>query len=172
MTEAVPAEAVQVVCRNLMRGPTVIASDSKSTHEVIFGGAGSPGGDDIREMPDEIIRTPQFRRAVRLGVLEIIAGEDSPEVRRALENQSDAFRLRADADRGKILESLDAPAEDDMIVVCCIAPGTRPGTACGAEIPVRQRESMASPPLCARHSSLAGMCSRRGDGPWTLADQP
>jgi hypothetical protein len=164
------ATGVPVLCRNRMDGPTVLASDPKSTHEVIWGGKGSPDGTDVQPVPEEVLRTPAFARAVALGVIEVVQGADNDAVKAALQVQSDAFWKRASQDRDAALASIDTAPDNDMIVVTCIGPGTRPDTRCDEDIPVRAREKDASPPLCTRHAALAGRCVRRGDGPWTLEE--
>jgi hypothetical protein len=164
------AYATQVVCRNRMGGPTVLASDNKSTHEVVFQGQNDPDGNDYQIVPEEIIRTPQFARAISQGILEVTEGTDDPIVKGALSRQTDAFWKRSNADREKAMEVLDEASDNDLIVVTCIGPGTRPGTACGADIPVRTREKYSAPWLCSMHQSLKDRCVRRGDGPWQLEE--
>lgn len=163
--------ATPVVCRNKMAGPTVIASDQKSTHEVIFQGSGDQDGNDVQYVPEEIIKTPQFARAVSQGILEVIQGEDNAAVQLALQNQSDAFWRRAKAESDKAIESLDQPADNDLVVMPCIGPGSREGAVCGEDVPVRQRESMVNPPLCSRHAGLTESCVRRGSGAWQLLSE-
>lgn len=167
MSVATPYQTV--LCRNKMAGPTVLASDPKSTHEVIWGGMGAPDGSDVQPVPEEILRTPAFARNLALGVIEVISGGDeNPVVQAALKVQSDAFWKRVDADKATALASLETTPDNDMIAVQCIGPGTRPGTQCEDTIPVRVREKDAAPPLCARHTGLSDRCLRRGTGPWML----
>ena len=157
-----------VVCRNKMSGPTVIASDQRSTHEVIFGGAGDPEGKDVQYIPQEILQTPQFAAALAKGILEVVSGEDNEQVKAALQNQTDAFWNRAAKDNADALATLEAPADNDLIAIPCIGPGTREGAVCGETVPVRQREQGNQPPLCARHEALTERCVKRGTGPWEL----
>ena len=157
-----------VMCRNMMLGPTVIASDPKSTHEVIFGGKDAPDGSDVQPIPEELVRTPQFSKAISMGILQVIQGEDNAAVQAAMQIQSDAFWRRAKQDNDAAMASLETTPDNDMIAVQCIGPGTRPGTQCEDTIPVRVREMNAAPPLCARHVQLAERCLRRGNGPWIL----
>lgn len=168
IAEAAPSVSAQVVCRNMMGGPTVIASDQKSTFEVVFGGKDSPDGSDYQVIPQEIVRTPQFSQAISKGILQVTQGTDNPVVRQAMQAQTDAFWKRAQADDVAAREVLDAPQDNDLIAVQCIGPGPRPGAVCGQDIPVRAREATAAPPLCPQHQSLKDQCLRRGDGPWTL----
>lgn len=162
--------ATTVRCRNKMGGPTVIASDPKSTFEVRFEGLGDPDGGDIQLIPDEIARTPAFAKAISQGIFEVIEGEEHEAVKEALARQNDAFWRRARQDKDAALATLEAPADNDMIVINCIGPGPRPGAICGEEVPVRQREASLNPPLCARHAGLASQCLRRGNGPWVLEE--
>lgn len=168
--QPLPGTPTHVICRNRMAGPTVISSDIKGTHEVVFQGRDDPGGEDYQILPEEILKTPQFSRAISKGILEVVQGEDDPIVAQALKRQTDAFWQRSQADAVAAREVLDAPQENDLIAVQCIGPGSRPGAVCGTDIPVRSREAQSSPPLCAAHESLKDRCVRRGDGPWTLED--
>jgi hypothetical protein len=165
---AIPGMPVQVVCRNMMPGPTTISSDQKSTVEVVFGGKDDPEGTDYQIMPEEIVRTPQFSKAISHGILEVSQGREHPQVQTALQRQSDAFWRRSAAEETAARESLDAPQQNDLIAVSCIGPGPRPGAVCGTEIPIYAREAALNPPLCPQHSGLKGQCIRRGDGPWEL----
>lgn len=155
-----------VVCRNLMDGPTVIASDQKSTHEVIFQGKGDPDGGDYQHMPAEIIKTPQFARAVSNGILEIDEGADSELVQNALRSQANAFRRRNQSQKTEAEASLERPQEGEILAVDCIGPGTRPGAHCGVQVPLKTGD--ARPPLCSAHENLAERCVKRGSEPWKL----
>jgi hypothetical protein len=169
---AVPGAGLEatVMCRNMMGGPTVIAADAKRNYEVIFGGKGDPQGEDIQPIPDFLLRTPQFRKAIRQGILEVVEGEDNPIVQSALARQTSAFHNRMRADELRAREYIDQATDDDMIAVLCIGPGTRPGTECGNQIPVRVREQGSRPPLCDSHQHLAERCVKRGSSPWVLED--
>jgi hypothetical protein len=157
-----------VVCKNEMAGPTVIAADIKGGYEVRFEGKGDPSGNDIQRIPPEVVATVQFSNALGKGILSVVEGEDNEVVVKALERQSDAFWARAKQDRDEALAVLDQPAENDMIAVACIGPGTRPDSTCDEQIPVRARDAASIPPLCQRHAGLANQCIKRGRGPWEL----
>jgi hypothetical protein len=159
---------VPVLCRNQTAGPLVIASDPKSTHEVIFSGLGDPGGGDVQPVPEELLRTPQFAKTVAMGLLKVEAGEDHEAVRHALQVQTDAFWKRAAQEKDAAMATLETAPDNDMIAIQCIGPGTRPDTRCEDTIPVRVRERDAVPPLCTRHAMLLERCVRRGAGAWTL----
>lgn len=157
-----------VVCQNQMPGPTVIAADIKGSYEVTFDGKGDPSGGDVQRIPPEIVATVQFTNAIAKGILKVIEGEDNEAVQAALQKQTDAFWNRAKTERDEAMASLDQPAENDMVAVECIGPGTRPGTPCGENVPVRAREVNSTPPLCTRHTGLADQCVKRGKQPWVL----
>ena len=164
----VPGLETTVMCRNMMAGPTVIASDPKQTHEVIFGPKDDPNGEDIQPIPEGVIKSPAFAKAIRQGVLAVVSGEDNPVVQAALARQTDAFQKRMAADNLKARESLDAPSQNDMLVVTCIGPGTREGQVCEEQVAVRAAEAGLKPPLCSRHEHLAEMAVKRGSQPWVL----
>lgn len=162
--------ATPVRCRNKMGGPTVIASDPKQTFQVQFAGLGDPDGEDYQLIPQEIVNLPSFAKALSQGVLEVIEGEENDAVKAALAKQSESFWKRAKQETDSALAVLEAPADNDLVVINCIGPGSRPGAVCGEEVPVRQRETGLNPPLCARHTGLAAQCMRRGNGPWYLEE--
>lgn len=157
-----------VVCQNMMAGPTVIAADIKGGYEVRFDGHGDPSGGDVRRIPPEVVATVQFADAIAKGILKVEEGAENEMVAKAMERQNDTFWARAKQDKDEALAVLDQPAENDMIAVACIGPGTRPGAACDEQIPVRAREAGQLPPLCQRHAGLADQCVKRGREPWKL----
>lgn len=167
---AVPGLEATVMCRNMMAGPTVIASDPKQTHEVIFGPRDDPQGEDVQPIPLELVKSPAFARALRQGILAVVSGENNPVVQAALSRQTDSFQKRMAADELRARESLDAPSDNDMLVVVCIGPGTREGATCEEQVPVRARDKDSRPPLCDRHQHLAELAVKRGTRPWALED--
>jgi hypothetical protein len=171
METALPGagDALSVMCQNQMSGPTVIAGDAKRNYEVVFQGKGHPDGEDVQPIPEALLRTIQFQRAISRGVLKVIEGADHPVVQQALSRQSDAFAKRMAAQDLAAREVLDAPADNDITVVNCIGPGSRDGAVCGEQVPLRQGDT-GRPPLCDRHQGLKDRCVKRGDGPWTLED--
>lgn len=171
MDTALPGagDALAVMCQNQMSGPTVIAADAKRNYEVVFQGKGHPDGEDVQPIPEALLRTIQFQRAISRGVITVIEGVGHPVVQQALSRQSDAFARRMQAQQVSDREVLDAPAQNDITVVNCIGPGSRPGAVCGDQVPVRQGDT-GKPPLCDRHKGLSGNCVKRGDGPWVLEE--
>lgn len=164
----VPGLETTVMCRNMMAGPTVIASDPKQTHEVIFGPRDDPNGEDVQPIPEALIKSPAFVKAIRQGIIAVVQGEDNPVIQAALARQTSSFKQRMQADELRARESLDAPAEDDMLVVTCIGPGARDGQVCEEQIPVRSKDAGSRPPLCDRHQHLAELAVKRGSQPWAL----
>lgn len=160
-------DALAVMCQNQMSGPTVIAADAKRNYEVVFGGKDDPDGNDVQPIPDTLLRTIAFQRAISKGVLKVIEGAEHPVVQQALSRQTDAFAKRMKAQQLADREVLDAPAAADILVVNCIGPGSRKGAVCGEQVPQRHGES-GKPPLCDRHVMLSDRCVKRGDGPWVL----
>ncbi|MCW2930007.1 MAG: hypothetical protein JWM19_969 [Actinomycetia bacterium] len=161
-------DAATIMCANMMDGPTVIAADAKRNYEIVFAGKGDPEGNDCQPIPEYLVRTPQFSRAIRLGVLSVTEGEDHPVVAQAMARQSDSFRKRMTSDNLAAREVIDAPHEDDLLVLTCIGPGSREGAACGDMVAVKEKDQAGRPPLCSRHSHLSERCVKRGSGPWAI----
>lgn len=168
VSDVQPLTASSVMVQNNMSGPTVIAADAKRNYEMIFAGKGDPQGEDVQEVPEELLRTKQFRDAIRKGVLGVIEGADHPVVISAMSRQSDAFRSRVAADELAAREVLDAVADNDLVVVNCIGPGSREGAVCGEQVPVKDKDQASRPPLCDRHQHLSDFCMKRGNQPWVL----
>lgn len=164
------ADTATVMCQNMMAGPTIIAADAKRNYEVIFQGHDDPNGEDVQPIPEYLLRTPQFAKAIRQGIFRVIEGEDNPIVQAAMSKQNDSFRKRMASDELKARESMDAKAENDMIVVTCIGPGSREGLVCEEQIPIRANEQGSKPPLCDRHQHLSDFAVKRGSNPWQLED--
>lgn len=162
-------DALAVMCQNQMPGPTVIAADAKRNYEVVFQGKNDPDGNDVQPIPEALLRTIQFQRAISRGVLLVIEGADHPVVQQALARQTDAFARRMQSQQTADREVLDAPAQNEITVVNCIGPGSRSGAVCGDQVPLRAGDT-GKPPLCDRHVNLKDRCVKRGDGPWTLDD--
>jgi hypothetical protein len=162
-------DALAVMCQNQMAGPTVIAADAKRNYEVVFERKGDPDGNDVQPIPDALIRTISFQRAISRGVIKVVEGADHPVVRQALSRQSDAFAKRMASQQMADREVLDQPAAADIVVVNCIGPGSRAGAVCGEQVPLRSGDT-GKPPLCDRHAGLKDRCLKRGDGPWVLED--
>lgn len=162
-------DALAVMCQNQMPGPTVIAADAKRNYEVVFGGKGDPDGNDVQPIPEALLRTIQFQRAISRGVLAVIEGADHPVVQQALARQSDSFARKIKAQQVADREVLEQASAADLLVVNCIGPGSRPGAVCGDQVPVKSGDA-GTPPLCDRHKGLANRFLKRGDGPWVLED--
>lgn len=160
-------DALAVMCQNQMSGRTVIAADAKRNYEVIFEGKNDPDGNDVQPIPEALLRTIQFQRAISRGVIHVIEGSDHPVVRAALARQTESFAKRMQAQDMASREVIDAPAANEITVVNCIGPGSREGAVCGEQVPVRSGDT-GKPPLCDRHGGLSDHCVKRGDGPWVL----
>lgn len=174
MTDVLPLTASSVMVANMMAGPTVIAADAKRNYEMTFAGKDDPQGEDVQEVPEELLRTKQFRDALRKGVLKVVEGADHPVVVAALARQSDSFAKRMAAENLAAREVMDAVADHDITAVNCIGPGSREGAVCGEMVPLREKDQSSRPPLCDRHIHLSDYAVKRGTQPWALEmpDEP
>jgi hypothetical protein len=157
-----------VMCRNMMDGPTVIAADAKRNYEIIFAGKDDPQGEDYQSIPEYLLRTPQFSKALRQGILQVTEGEEHPVVQKALARQTSAFRERMASETLAARETIDAASDEDLLVVTCIGPGSREGAVCGDQVAIKEKDAAGRPPLCSKHAHLADFCLKRGNSPWVL----
>jgi hypothetical protein len=170
VSDAMPAllDSSTVMVRNMMPGVTIIAGDAKRNYEISFQAKDDPEGEDVQAIPDALIATVQFQNAIRKGVFEVVAGADHPVVQQAMSRQTDAFRKRMASDSLAAREVLDAVADNDLLMITCIGPGTRSGAVCGENLAVKEKEQLNRPPLCDRHQHLGDYALKRGSQPWVL----
>lgn len=144
-----------VVARNLVDGITVLASDVKGSHSVEWGAKGDPNGDDIQFIPNEVLESVAFRRAVARGVVAIVEDESDPDVTEALTRQVEAFRRRQDGAREDVEATIDRPTSRDTVSVFCVGPDSRGTGKCGTPVAMPESKLKDEPPLCSQHSSLS-----------------
>jgi hypothetical protein len=147
---------VTVVARNLMDGVTVLSSDIKGTTAVEFGAKDDPNGDDIQYIPEEVLNTPAFKRALARGVLGLIEDQSDPEVTDALAKQVAAFQRRQRGAEDQVQETIDRPTNRDAVSLFCVGPDNRGTGTCGEPVVVpANKKQDDEPPLCHRHRNLA-----------------
>lgn len=149
-----PVIASAVLVRNLMDGPTVLASDPKGSEQVEWAGAGDSSGNDIQWVSDTLASSVPFVRALARGVLAVVPDETDPEAVEALQKQVDAFRGRNAATTQAAQASIEHTENLDFISIPCIGPSNKGQGACGADVTVRARDKDAKPALCETHSGL------------------
>lgn len=144
-----------VVARNRMDGVTVLSSDAKGTHSVEWAAYRDPSGDDIQFIPEEVLMSVAFRRAVSHGVLEIIEDESDPEVVQALTLQVEAFKRRQEGAREDVEATIEKPTNRDSISVFCVGPDSRGTGKCGTPVAIAEKKLKDEPPLCSQHRHLS-----------------
>jgi hypothetical protein len=143
-----------VLARNLMDGPTVLSSDPKSTHFVEWAGRGDQAGNDVQLVPEEIVKTVPFARAVQRGVLSVENLEDNPELQGMLNKQTAAWTARQQLADADIRSTIETTANKDMVTLACIGPSTKGLQDCGEDVTMRDLTKYDAPPLCHRHINL------------------
>lgn len=144
-----------VVARNLMDGVTVLASDVKGSHSVEWAAKGDPNGDDIQFIPNEVLESVAFRRAVSREIVEIIEDESDPDVVDALHRQVAAFKRRQEGAKEDVELTIDKPTDRDSVSAFCVGPNTRGTGDCGVAVAMPEKKLKDEPPLCAQHRHLA-----------------
>ncbi len=144
-----------IVARNLMDGVTVLASDVKGSHSVEWAALGDPSGDDIQFIPNEVLESVAFRRAVSRGIVEVMEDESDPDVVSALTRQVAAFKRRQEGAKEDVAVTIEKPTNRDSVSVFCVGPDSRGIGKCGQAVAVPEKQLKDVPPLCTQHKHLA-----------------
>lgn len=141
-----------VLVRNTESGRTVF-SDPVKKISVEWAGAGDPNGEDLQQVPDEIVTgSAAFIKTLQRGIL--VVEEASEETKAVLDKQTSSFRARQEQAAQVASSTMDQQARNDLISVDCIGPNARGTGSCGDPVPVREKDLDAKPPLCPKHKSL------------------
>jgi hypothetical protein len=136
-----------VLVRNLQSGPTVF-TDKQTSTVLEWAGAGDPKGEDVRQVPDEVLRHPNFVQSVRKGVFEVERME-AEEADARLTLGYEASRAEQQAKEQAVLDQVDVVNTDnDIIGVKCLISGE--------EFAMRAGDLQHRPPLSDRFAHLAG----------------
>lgn len=144
-----------VVAQNFQDGITVLSSDIKGTESIEFGAKGDPNGDDIQYVPEGVLASVAFRRALARGVIGLIEDDSDPDVLDALNKQVAAFQRRQRGAQEDIQATIDRPTSRDSVSVFCVGPDSRGTGTCGEPLVVPEAKVDAVVPLCSRHKALA-----------------
>lgn len=144
-----------IVARNLMDGVTVLASDVKGSHSVEWAAKGDPKGDDIQYIPEPVLESVAFKRALARGVVELLEDESDPEVVEALAKQVDAFKNRQRGAQEDVEATIDRPTSRDHVSTWCVGPDNRGTGTCGEAVAISEKLLKDVPPLCPEHKGLA-----------------
>jgi hypothetical protein len=148
---------VTVVARNLQDSITVLASDIKGTHSVEWAAAGDPSGDDIQYIPEEVLESVAFKRALARGVVKLMEDASDPEVVEALDKQVAAFKRRQEGAREEAAKLIERPTSRDHVSTWCVGPDNRGTGVCGEAVAISEKSLKDTPPLCSRHIGLANL---------------
>jgi hypothetical protein len=153
-TRETPMPVGSIVARNLMDGVTVLASDVKGTYSVEWAASGSPTGDDVQYIPEPVLESVAFKRALARGVVELIEDESDPEVVEALSRQVDAFKRRQAGAQEEVKATIDRPTNRDHVSTWCVGPDNRGTGTCGEAVAISEKLLKDVPPLCPKHKGL------------------
>lgn len=143
-----------IVARNLMDSVTVLASDVKGTHSVEWAALGDPKGDDIQYIPEAVLESVAFKRALARGVVELMPDESDPEVVEALSRQVDAFKRRQAGAQEDVKATIERPTSRDHVSTWCVGPDNRGTGTCGEAVAISEKLLKDTPPLCPKHKTL------------------
>jgi hypothetical protein len=145
---------VPMMVRNSHFGPTVFTWGTGSDQFVEWKGSGDDDGGDIQIVPSDLLNNVRFRQAIDRGIL--VVEESNEEIDRARSAHRSEWEDRVAQQQAASQEVIDQPADEDMLMMSCIAPAGK-GThkLCGENFPVKSRARNEKPPLCSQHQSLA-----------------
>lgn len=143
---------VPVLVRNTEAGPTVFTDTSKNI-ALEWAGAGDPSGEDVQQVPADILENVSFMRSLQRGIF--VVEEATPEVQAILDRQTATWRSRREQAEQASADSIDVEANNDLVTLPCIGPSQRGTGECGEPVPVKDKARDEKPPLCSRHASLA-----------------
>lgn len=146
---------VTIVARNRMDSITVLASDIKGTHSVEWAAAGDPSGDDIQYIPEPVMESVAFKKALARGVVELIEDASDPEVVEALDKQVAAFKRRQAGAQEDVQATIERPTSRDHVSTWCVGPDNRGTGTCGEAVAISEKLLKDVPPLCPKHKGLA-----------------
>lgn len=137
--------------RNNQAGPSVF-TDDRLKQQVEWQGSGDPNGLDIQPVPDDMLDSVHFQRAVVRGIFSIEEGTEKADEIFAMHRREWEDRQDRANDAGK--EALDLVQDKDELVLSCIGPKGHTGELCGEQVLVKSAKRNEAPPLCAKHQNL------------------
>lgn len=122
---------------------------------IIWAPSGSPNGEDVQRVPDDLAKDIEFLRALDHGVLTVVDGDD-PDVLVSLQRSSSQYAERQARAREASEALLDRRQDRDIVGEACIGPDSRGNDGkCGNQVLMRASERNETPPLCNIHKGLA-----------------
>lgn len=149
-----PVIVAPVYVQNNQDGPTVLSADRNGVDSVEWAGKGDPQGNDIQPVPQEILSSPAFSRALARGVITLLEDESDPAAVEALRKQTATWQARQASAAANATAPIEQVPINDYIQVSCVGPNSRGGGQCGLPVSVREKEQDAKPNLCDQHKEL------------------
>lgn len=103
-----------VYVRNTHTGPTVLSADLNGRDSVEWAGAGDPSGDDVKLVPETVVNTVPFRKALQTGLLRL---ETEDAVQESILLQNKAWNRRRTENAEQALKHLDKEADQPIVSV-------------------------------------------------------
>lgn len=124
-----------VLVQNLEPGPTVF-TDLPKNLIIEWQGAGDKFGDDVQQVPDDIVDNMNFAKAVRSGIFEIVQASD--EVQAKLQRQGLNYHQGQQALRDAATGLMDETSEQTLTEVAIEEGGKNVG-----KVTVKQKQAPA-----------------------------
>lgn len=147
-----------VPVQNLVDGPTTFSDPTKNV-AIEWQARDHINGEDVQIVPDEIVATAPFQKALRNGVFARLDGveedTESEQANLAFARQT-AANAKREADYSAANSAvIDQAPQNDILTVACIGPNNRGNGTCGNPAPFKESARNETPPLCSTHKNLA-----------------
>lgn len=150
-----------VLVRNTKSGPTTFSDlhqPNGGQIEVRWAGAGDPMGEDIQQVPDALMENIPFLNALDRGALQVVPPEELAQAQAARATGTAARRAADAQTSATVMDTVVPEVLNEAVMLGCIGPNNRGLGTCDVQVPVPMSARDTTPPLCASHASLAGMC--------------
>jgi hypothetical protein len=120
---------------------------------IIWRPHGDPAGEDIQVVPDALRDDIRLNKAVKMGNLEWLEGDD------VIDAAYDRQRAYGEQTAIAAAETLTSHIQvqdtaNTMVGVPCIESGSRPGVKCDLQVVMPIADQHRRPPLCVNHQHL------------------
>lgn len=124
----------------------------KESRSIYWEMAGDAMGEDVQQVPAELVEDRDFLRAVARGIFKVLPDGQDSEAQEKLAAQVAKFTSTRRANDAEVMAKLDRPQDRQIVTYTCIAPLAK--GVCDQPVMMRKHEANEVPPLCSRHKAL------------------
>lgn len=129
-------------------------TDEETKTNVRWGPKSDPTGVAYQQVPDTILESPHFQRALRKGLLKKEEGT-AAELAAMMDIATQSWQLDQDEKAAQLGQVVVPQQTSDIYGIKCVGPNSRGTGQCDALVPVAEASLDERPPLCPAHSGMA-----------------